>query len=103
MKAIWQRRCDIVHLKEGKAVSRRERKTLKKEIRQQYALDPDGARARDKELLQSPIKALLRSSVRNQRYSIHTLKSSRAFFTDFETNMFSEMHSVKRRWTALPI
>ena len=49
MKAIWQRRCDIVHQKEGKAVSCRERKALKQEIRQQYALGQDDVRARDKE------------------------------------------------------
>ena len=103
MKTLWKNRCDIVHRADGKAVSKRERQALKKEIKQQYALGTQGLRADDRGKLSQPMSAVLAYSIRNQRYWIRTLKNSRIFMEDMENNMFSGMRSIIRRWASLPI
>ena len=103
MQMIWKYRCDIVHQKDGKGVSRRQRKILRNDIELQYQLGPNGLRAKEKDFLLKPIASVLHSSIRNQRYWICTMKSSRSFMTDYENNMFSGMRNVMRRWASVPI
>ena len=103
MGDLWKNRCDLVHKMEGKEISRREKRALKLEIKQQYALGKDGLRANDKELLDRPLSKVLAFSAKNKKYWIRTLQNSRIFVTDFESNIYSGMRSVMRRWASVPI
>ena len=44
-----------------------------------------------------------RSAQKNKRYWIRTLQNCRIFVTDFESNIYSGMRSVMRRWASVPI
>ena len=103
MRAIWRKRCELVHGIKGKNVSKRERKVLRKEIKQQFKLGSDGVRANDRDLLSRSKSTVLAYSVKNQKYWIRTLKTSRAFVTEFESNMFSGMRNVMKEWASVPI
>ena len=103
MRAIWRKRCELVHGIKGKNVSKRERKALRKEIKQQFKLGSDGVRANDRDLLSRSKSTVLAYSVKNQKYWIRTLKSSRAFVTEFESNMFSGMRNEMKEWASVPI
>ena len=103
MKSVWKKRCDLVHVADGKAISKREKKTLRKEIKLQFRLGPDGVRANDKDLLYRSKSTVLSYSIKNKKYWVQTLKASRTFVDDFETNMFSGMRGIMRQWAAVPI
>jgi len=103
MRNIWRRRCDIVHGITGKLTSKRERGALRKEIRQQFQLGPDGVRANDKELLERPKSTMLNYSFENQKYWVRTLKNSRTFVDDFKSSMFTGMRGIMQRWASVPI
>ena len=103
MKTLWKNRCDLVHRAEGKAISKRDRKELKKEIKQQYALGMRGLRADDQDKLTHPISTIFSYIIKNQRLWLRTLKNSRIFMEDAENNMFSGMRSIMRRGASVPI
>ena len=83
--------------------SKRERKALRQEIRLQYRMGPAGARAHDRELLSRTKSTVLNYSIKNQKYWVRTLKTSRSFAKDFESSMFTEMRGVMQRWASVPI
>lgn len=103
LRIIWKKRCDLVHGKDGRELSKRERRALRKEIKHQFQLGTDGVRGNDKELLHRSKTTVLTYSIRNQKYWIKTLKSSRTFEEDFESSMFSGMRNVMRQWASVPI
>ena len=76
---------------------------LRKEIKQQFKLGSDGVHANDRDLLSRSKSTVLAYSVKNQKYRIRTLKTSRAFVTEFESNMFSGMRNVMKEWASVPI
>ena len=65
MRSIWKKRCEIVHGSNGKKISRRERKALKKEILQQFELGPNGLRADEEDLLNRTPSQVLGYSLKN--------------------------------------
>ena len=103
MRAIWRKQCELVHGIEGKAISKRERKALRKEIKQQFKVEIEGVRAHNRKLLHRSKSTIFAYSVKNRKYWIRALKTSRAFVTEFESNMFSGMRNVMKAWASVPI
>lgn len=99
---LWIYRCDKVHGSDMKKISRREKKALKQEIKDQYAMGKDGVRANEKDLLDIPRSKVLKYTVRGQQYWLKTLKASRTYKNEKDKNMFVGMRDVLRRWAFVP-
>ena len=46
---------------------------------------------------------VLSSSLRYQRYWVRTLKASREYMKEFDSNMFTGTRTIMREWASVPI
>ena len=103
LHSIWDRRCKIVHGHDRKKISKRTKKALKKEIKLQFRLGPDGVRAEHREFFQRSLSTIYGYSIKNQQYWARTLKASRILYAEDEKNMFTGMRSIMKNWARIPI
>ena len=82
--------------------SKREKKSLRDEIKSQFQLGPKGVRTVDKDLFLRGQTNVLNASVREQKYWVRTLKISRVYVAEAEKNMFIGMRHLLRAWTRPP-
>ena len=101
-RSIWKFRCDTIHGDEHKLTSLREKKELRRNIREEYQKGSDGLRSIDRHLLANPVSEILASSIREQKYWIRTIKISRAYMKEREQNIFSGMRDILRTWARVP-
>ena len=72
-------------------------------IKLQYRLGVDSqCTTSDRDLLDRPIKEVLKYTIRDQKYWVATLKASRKYKKDSDTNMYENMRQVMRRWAFVP-
>ena len=57
------------------------KKALRKEIRKQFKLGTQGVRAEHKNLLRGDVNSILNSTIREQKYWVHTLRLSCVYVT----------------------
>lgn len=91
LHSLWKFRCAQVHGVENHLASKREKKALRREIRQQYDLGPRGIRRADSYLFDRSKYEILRSSIKEQKYLLCTIKISRACFERLETNKYMKV------------
>ena len=101
-RSVWRYRCERVHGKEKKRQYKRERRILRQEIALQYQLGDNDVRASEKDLLTVPQSKVRKYSIRAQKYWIATLKASRKYMKEMNTNMLAGMRDVLRRWAFVP-
>ena len=102
VRNVWKFRCEHVHGIEKALTSKREQMHLKEEIRKQFDLGPDGVRSAEKGLFQKGKSEMLKASIREQKYWLRTIKISRAYVTEANSNMYVGMRYLMRTWTRPP-
>ena len=85
-----------------KKISKRQKRAIKQEIKDQYLLGPDGVRANERELLAIPESTVLKYTLRRKQYWLRTLQASRAYKNERDANMYVGMREVLRRWAFVP-
>ena len=82
--------------------SKREKKALHDEIRNQFLLGTKGVRTVGKDLFLKGQTNVLNASILEQKYWVRTLKISRAYVEEAEKNIFIGMRHLLRTWTRPP-
>ena len=96
--SIWKRRCELIHEHDQDRMDEEEHEKLNDEIMDQYLLGENGVRECHRAMFGTPLDEILTWNVKDKKFWLLTITSSRDFISNRELNLYEGMRAVMRRW-----
>ena len=99
---MWKHRCNIVHDGDMNMQTEQEIKKLNAEIKDEFITGKLGLRTCHISLFDKKLKKVLKMSVKEKKFWLLTVRASRQYVIQKNSNMYDGMRDVMNTWCLQP-
>ena len=96
--SVWTKRCELVHDDDKDRLDEMEHEKLNQAIIEQYNMGPREVRECHRTMFDYPLEDIVQWEVKDKKFWLLKITSSRDFVTNQESNMYDGMRDIMRRW-----